>query len=95
MDMISLQKNCRLIITDSGGVQKEAFVNNKLCLTVRNETEWVELVEKGYNFLVNPIDILPHLVERLWNTEFTNENFNPYGHGNAAERIVDIIKREI
>lgn len=95
LDMISLQKYCSLIITDSGGVQKEAFVNKKYCLTVRDETEWVELVTNGFNFLVNQAQILPELVERLWNREFENTNFHPYGEGNAASKIVDVIKREI
>lgn len=95
LDMISLQKNCSLIVTDSGGVQKEAFVNKKYCLTVRNETEWVELVDNGFNFLVNPIHLLPELVDSLWGREFESKGFNPYGHGDAANEIVNVIKKEI
>ena len=51
-DIISLLKNCRLVITDSGGMQKEAYFFGKHCLTLRDETEWVELTEQGYNTLV-------------------------------------------
>ena len=48
--MIELLKRCSLVMTDSGGLQKEAFLNN--CLTLRDETEWVELVDNGFNTLV-------------------------------------------
>jgi len=95
LDMIALQKNCSLIVTDSGGVQKEAFLNNKFCLTVRNETEWTELVDHGFNFLINPIDILPEMVERVWGKKFENKGFQPYGDGFAADKIVEIIKEYV
>ncbi len=50
-DMISLLKNCEMVLTDSGGVQKEAFFFQKQCITMREQTEWVELVENGFNTL--------------------------------------------
>ncbi len=50
-DMIMLLKNCELVLTDSGGVQKEAFFFGKQCVTMREQTEWVELVENGFNIL--------------------------------------------
>ncbi len=50
-DMIELLKHCAFVISDSGGLQKEAFFFEKHCLVIRNETEWTELVEMGYNFL--------------------------------------------
>jgi UDP-GlcNAc3NAcA epimerase len=95
LDMIALQKNCSLVVTDSGGVQKEAFLNNKFCLTVRNETEWTELVDHGSNFLINPIDILPGMVERVWDKKFENKGFQPYGDGFAADKIVEVIKEYV
>lgn len=51
-DMIVLLKNCEMVLTDSGGVQKEAFFFKKQCLTMREQTEWVELIAHGYNTLV-------------------------------------------
>lgn len=52
LEMIWLLDNCALVLTDSGGLQKEAFFFTKPCLVLRDETEWVELVEKGFNVLV-------------------------------------------
>lgn len=47
-DMLALLKNCKMVVTDSGGLQKEAFFNHKFCIVARTETEWVELVENGF-----------------------------------------------
>ncbi|MDO6425174.1 UDP-N-acetylglucosamine 2-epimerase, partial [Saccharophagus degradans] len=51
-DMLSLLKNCLIVVTDSGGLQKEAFFNKKACMIAREETEWVELVNHGFAVLV-------------------------------------------
>lgn len=51
-DMLELLKNCAVVITDSGGLQKEAFFNKKHCVIVREETEWIELVEHGFAEIV-------------------------------------------
>ena len=84
-DMIVLLKNCQLVITDSGGVQKEAFYFGKHCITLREQTEWVELVENGYNVLVGSDrsklkTAFESLINR--NSDFT---INLYGKGKAAE----------
>ncbi len=54
LDFILLQKNCSGVITDSGGVQKEAYILKKPCFTLRTETEWIETTETGWNVLINP-----------------------------------------
>lgn len=92
-DMIALQKNCRLIVTDSGGVQKEAFIHGKYCITVREETEWIELVDNGFNYLANPVETLPGLIDKLWDKKFSINGFYPYGDGKAADKIIDVISR--
>ncbi len=51
-DMLTLLKNCAMVITDSGGLQKEAFFNKKHCIIVREETEWIELVQNGFAEIV-------------------------------------------
>ena len=55
-DMLELLKNCSLVITDSGGIQKEAFFFGKFCITMRDETEWIELVNHHYNYLTGASD---------------------------------------
>jgi UDP-N-acetylglucosamine 2-epimerase len=54
LDFIQLQINCMKIITDSGGIQKEAYISKKPCITLRSETEWLETVKAGWNILINP-----------------------------------------
>lgn len=91
LETLFLQKNCKLVITDSGGVQKEAFLNNKFCVTVRPETEWIELVQEGFNYLANPIETLSPLVKQLLQKDFPDHNFKPYGTGDASEKILNTI----
>ena len=54
LDFVRLQSDAHRIITDSGGIQKEAYILKKPCITLRSETEWVETVESGWNLLINP-----------------------------------------
>lgn len=90
-EMLLLQKHCRLVVTDSGGVQKEAFLNNKYCITLREETEWIELVDNHVNYLARPLDTFPELVEQLWSKPFQADGFQPYGDGHAAEKICNVL----
>ncbi len=86
-DMIELLKHCRLVITDSGGLQKEAFFFKKNCVTLRDETEWVELVENGVNMLsnINKNEIIS-TVQKMVLKE-SNFDINLYGNGNACATI--------
>ncbi len=88
IDMVMLEMSCKMIITDSGGIQKEAFFHGKPCITLRSETEWVELVESGCNFLwaedISLVDL--YNASKALNIDLSN---NFYGSGNAAALIVD------
>jgi UDP-GlcNAc3NAcA epimerase len=88
LDMVQLEKYAALIATDSGGVQKEAFFYRVPCVTLRDETEWVELVDAGWNRLASPVD--SHNVIRALEAAMGSQGceVQPYGDGNAASRIV-------
>ncbi len=91
LDMIKLEKNAALIATDSGGVQKEAFFHRVPCVTMRDETEWVELVDLGWNCVCPPLSTksLVDAVSAMIGATGSDEN--PYGKGHAAEEIAHII----
>ncbi|MBI96627.1 UDP-N-acetylglucosamine 2-epimerase (non-hydrolyzing) [bacterium] len=94
LKMVCLEKNAKIIITDSGGIQKEAFLHNTPCVTVRRETEWVELIKSGWNTLANPSsskELIGSIEKQLnFNIYQTKENF--YGNGYASSTIVKKIQ---
>ncbi len=94
-DMIELLKNCKIVMTDSGGLQKEAYFFNRFCITLRDETEWVELVENGYNRLVgaNENEILNTF--NLFKTDVFNKKSELYGGGMASAIIRDTLEKYI
>ena len=87
--MVWLIDNCDFVMTDSGGLQKEAYFFEKQCITLRDETEWVELVECGANILVGA-DKEKILEAYKSNIEFNKENskLDLYGGGKASENII-------
>jgi UDP-GlcNAc3NAcA epimerase len=92
-DMIVLLKNCELVITDSGGVQKEAFFFGKHCITLREQTEWVELVENGYNILVGSDILKLKEAFEVLSSKISDFKMNLYGKGLAAKiAATEIIK---
>lgn len=91
LDMIGLEKNAGLIATDSGGMQKEAFFHKVPCVTLRDETEWVELVHSGWNLLQPPIDDVEIAKTMLARIGVKGENVAPYGEGGAARKIVSVL----
>ncbi|MCL2460010.1 MAG: UDP-N-acetylglucosamine 2-epimerase (non-hydrolyzing) [Euryarchaeota archaeon] len=92
-DMITLLKKCSGVFTDSGGVQKEAYFFQKPCVTLRDETEWVELVEYGFNTLVgaNYGRILEQAA--MIDAKKMDWSHKLYGDGNAAAKIVKSLER--
>lgn len=89
-DMLYLEENCDFIMTDSGGVQKEAFFFKKPCITLRDQTEWVETVEAGWNTLVGAD--YDTIIEAATNVKYPHFWPDLYGNGKSGYRIVEIIK---
>lgn len=92
LDMLALEQKAQCIITDSGGVQKEAYFNRVPCITLREETEWVELVDLGGNRLCSPIEPFSLLALMDVNQQMMLSKFDElYGDGTAAEKIIKIL----
>jgi UDP-N-acetylglucosamine 2-epimerase len=88
-DMMMLEENARIIATDSGGVQREAYFMGRPCLTLRDETEWTETVQAGWNILVG-VDVEKIMHE--WKTFAPPAEQPPiFGDGNAGEKIADVL----
>jgi len=99
LTFISLIKHARLVVTDSGGVQKEAFFSKVPCLTLKPESEWVELIEAGANRLVGwtpPKEKLLDSIDTvLTSTQRIKWNLKIFGNGKAGKTIASILRREL
>lgn len=95
LDMVYLLTNCKLVITDSGGLQKEAYYFGKFCVTTRNETEWTELIEEGYNKLTGATT--SRILEVAQEFLTTTKSFKKvlYGDGTTGEKILTILKKAL
>lgn len=91
LEMVWLQAHCAAIATDSGGVQKEAYFHGKPCITLRDETEWVELVENGWNVLVGA-DVA-RIAAALVAPRLPQKVSQLYGRGDAAKILVRKVKQ--
>ncbi len=89
LEMIQLEKNAKKILTDSGGVQKEAYFFKVPCITMRRETEWIETVIDGWNILTGSDK--DKIKQALNDFEPADVQRNHYGDGHASERIVDLL----
>jgi UDP-GlcNAc3NAcA epimerase len=81
--MIALLDGCSRVLTDSGGLQKEAYFFRRPCITLRDVTEWPETIDAGWNRLWGEADYKPRI------------EINGYGDGHAAEKIADLLGAEL
>lgn len=88
LDFISLENFAKRIITDSGGIQKEAFILKKPCITLRTETEWIETVEEKWNLLVNPSD--KNIASKISSFNPPKDQQEVFGI-NVTEKMIKII----
>ncbi len=88
LEMLLLLKNCKKVLTDSGGLQKEAYFMKKPCITLRDETEWIETLENNWNFVVGTDKNL--ILKKVKNKNFGKQK-NYFGDGKAARKIIELI----
>lgn len=90
LEMLWLIKNCEVVLTDSGGLQKEAYFFSKPCITLRNETEWLELIQEEVNILagVDPSNIIGAYIKQR-GRQLTSVSL--YGDGNSSRKIAEYL----
>ena len=93
-EMLSLQLNAKIIVTDSGGIQKEAYFNKIPCITLRERTEWIGTLEHGWNIIANPNNFgnISEAIKKQLN--FKLDSFHPslYGDGHSSKSIIKKIR---
>ena len=91
LDMLKLESNARKILTDSGGVQKDAYMLGVPCITLRDNTEWVETVEEGWNILAGVnYEKIKKLIKEF---EIPKKSRKIFGNGKAAIKISELLER--
>jgi UDP-GlcNAc3NAcA epimerase len=88
MEMLVLERHAQLIFTDSGGMQKEAFFQGTPCITLREETEWTETVEAGWNKLAGTET---QRIVQAASEPFAKQSIMDFGDGKSAKHIIDIL----
>jgi UDP-N-acetylglucosamine 2-epimerase len=91
LDSLKLQANSKKVLTDSGGVQKEAYILKIPCLTLRKETEWVETVKDEWNILVGAEE--KNIIKAIRGFSPKGPQHNYFGSGDASEKITNILKK--
>ncbi len=89
LQMIYLIKHCTMVLTDSGGLQKEAYFMHKVCVTLRDETEWIETLANGWNVIVGAA---PEKIVQAVRQREVGEQTEAFGDGRAAEKVVGKLK---
>lgn len=92
-DMLYLLDRCQAVLTDSGGLQKEAYFSEKPCITLREETEWTELVDIGANILVGANK--ERIIQAVRNKFPFKNKSSIYGNGNSSKEIMDILVKDL
>jgi len=92
LQMLTILNNSYKVFTDSGGLQKEAFWAKIPCITLREETEWIETLENNQNILTG---LNEDKIISAYNCDVQKHNQNPYGKGDTAEQISKIIKSQL
>ena len=91
-DFLSLINSAKKVLTDSGGIQKEAYILKIPCLTIRTETEWIETIKGGWNKLIGPEN--HDFIEQIISKKAPNKNQNIFGE-NVAKKMVSIINKNL
>jgi len=89
LKMQSLESSAQVIFTDSGGVQKEAYFHKIPCITLREETEWVETIDSGWNTLAGSDK--KRIISSYFNLQCPKIHTQPYGDGNASKKFLDLL----
>jgi len=95
LEMTALERGARVILTDSGGVQKEAYFHGTPCVTLRDETEWVETVEAGWNILAGADAVTITTAVLFFETHPPKARIDAFGDGRAGEAIAGVIKKHL